>query len=359
MYQLIALDLKAARKEKTTKQKESLAKIALLHQNVQSLGNSINEINQMLMDHDDCKFICITEHWKSQDQIINYGIRNFKLASCFCRKEGKHGGSAVFVSLAVQCLERSDIRSLSVVGSFECAAVKCSLNGMNFIILSIYRTPSGNMHVFLEKMEQILSKISDDSASVFIAGDFNIDFSQDSPNKQLSCSLLNSYNIQQTIFQFTRITSASESCIDNIFTNISPFVSNVINSSISDHTAQKITVMVDMNKPANAVKKRILNNERFLCRLKSVDWQNVFHIPQNDVNEQWNYFSNIFQSIFEQVFPMKTFKVTNRFTDSHHPEKIKNNIKECKDRLDVLYVISNSDNSYKPCYNKEKSTINY
>ncbi|CAH1987268.1 unnamed protein product [Acanthoscelides obtectus] len=73
-------------KDKTTKQKENLAKIALLHQNVQSLGNSLNEINQMLMDHDDFKFICITEHWKRQDQIINYGTRDFKLASCFLQE---------------------------------------------------------------------------------------------------------------------------------------------------------------------------------------------------------------------------------------------------------------------------------
>ncbi|CAH1965586.1 unnamed protein product [Acanthoscelides obtectus] len=41
-------------------------------------------------------------------------------------------------------------------------------------MLSIYRPPSGNMHVFLEKMERILLKIRDDSAKIFIAGDFNI-----------------------------------------------------------------------------------------------------------------------------------------------------------------------------------------
>ncbi|CAH2005860.1 unnamed protein product [Acanthoscelides obtectus] len=243
------------------KQMEEYNRIALLHQNVQSLGNSINEVNQMIANNSDCKLICITEHWKSQNQIINYAIRNFKLASYFCRKLGKHGGSAVYVRVGVQCSERLDIKSLSVEGSLECAAVKCSLYGFNFIMLSIYRPPSGNKHVFLEKMERILLKIRDDSATIFIAGDFNIDFSQESLNKQLLCSLLNSYDLHQTIFQYTRITSTSGTCIDNIFTNTSTYVSNVINSLISDHTAQKITMKVNRNNLGDVIQKRIFSSE--------------------------------------------------------------------------------------------------
>ncbi|CAH1962730.1 unnamed protein product [Acanthoscelides obtectus] len=92
------------------KHMEEYNRIALLHQNVQSLGNSINEVNQMIANNSDCKFICITEHWKGQDQSINYGIRNFNLASCFYRKQGKHGGSAVYVRVGVQCSKRSDIK---------------------------------------------------------------------------------------------------------------------------------------------------------------------------------------------------------------------------------------------------------
>lgn len=44
----------------------------------------------MLDEHTECQVLCITEHWKSDDQLKIISINYFKLKSWFCREERKH-----------------------------------------------------------------------------------------------------------------------------------------------------------------------------------------------------------------------------------------------------------------------------
>nr|CAI5862126.1 unnamed protein product [Callosobruchus analis] len=64
----------------------------LIHQNLQSIGNSVEKIENFLYEHPECHFICTTEHWKSEEELMQIGISDFNLASYFCREHGKHGG---------------------------------------------------------------------------------------------------------------------------------------------------------------------------------------------------------------------------------------------------------------------------
>lgn len=68
-------------------QRKCICLSSIIHQNAQSLGNSIDKINQMLQDHCDCKILCLSEHWKSEGQLKSLGINNFNLISAFCREE--------------------------------------------------------------------------------------------------------------------------------------------------------------------------------------------------------------------------------------------------------------------------------
>ena len=61
-------------------------------------------------------------------------------------------------------------------------------------------------------------------------------------NTQYFLSLLESYSVQVTIHEYTRVNNLSQTCIDNIITNIGcDYYSEIINSHISDHMAQKLT----------------------------------------------------------------------------------------------------------------------
>lgn len=70
----------------------------------------------MLKDHAECKVLCISEHWKSENQLQQLGIKNFKLKSWFCREEGQHGGAAIYVHQKVSAKNRTKLCKLSVCG---------------------------------------------------------------------------------------------------------------------------------------------------------------------------------------------------------------------------------------------------
>lgn len=280
--------------------------------------------------------------------------------SSFCREEKKHGGSAIYVKEEVQCQERSDIKSLSVTDNFECAAVEGFFGNSKFVVLSIYRPPPGDVNIFLEKLEMALLRIVEEKAIVVIAGDFNIELLIDNNTKTKVCSLLNSYNLQQTIFENTRITAHGESCIDNIFTNKDVYLSKVIHSAISDHTAQEIEMSLETNESKSFIYKKIFNDknkESFLGNLRVVTWDKIYSIPEEEVNKQWNCFSALFMTTFDYYFPTKKLH-SNINSKNKYIYELEDDIKECKEKLDILYVISNVDKEYKPTYNKVREEYN-
>ncbi|KAL3277863.1 hypothetical protein HHI36_013204 [Cryptolaemus montrouzieri] len=83
-------------------------KIFILHQNVQSIGNAIDQLQSVIRDvpkENELNVICGTEYWKTKDQLKNYGIDGCCLASYYCRDINEHGGSAIYVRNGISCKE--------------------------------------------------------------------------------------------------------------------------------------------------------------------------------------------------------------------------------------------------------------
>lgn len=100
----------------------------------------------------------------------------------------------------------------------------------------------------------------------------------------------------------------SRHCIDNIFTNIDhPWESVILENHASDHTAQKISFVI--NKPKQVMEFRRSFNEEarttFTNRLREQNWENVFNVNHSGVDKQWKNFMTDFLSIFYECFQMK------------------------------------------------------
>lgn len=52
--------------------------INIIHQNVESIGNSVDQIGELTKENN-AHVVCLSEHWKTADQLSNYGIENFVL----------------------------------------------------------------------------------------------------------------------------------------------------------------------------------------------------------------------------------------------------------------------------------------
>nr|CAI5852843.1 unnamed protein product [Callosobruchus analis] len=67
------------------------------------MGNSVDKLNEMLLDHPECGVICVTEHWKSEIQLKMLAIEDSKLISCYSGEEGKYGGALVYSRTFIDC----------------------------------------------------------------------------------------------------------------------------------------------------------------------------------------------------------------------------------------------------------------
>ena len=104
--------------------------------------------------------------------------------------------------------------------------------------------------------------------------------------------MLSSFQLYQTIFENTRITSSSKSCIDNCCTNIPECDRNsyVLNNDISDHNAQKVIFNIKKKniknfEPVYQSFFTVENKQTFIDTLKDQDWSDVFSAEKWDVNK--------------------------------------------------------------------------
>lgn len=328
--------------------------ISIIHQNVQSLGNKIDRLQYTLQSHPSCSFLCITEHWKSENQLKLLKLQKFKLVSAICRKEGSHGGAAVYAHENLKAVPRKPLNGLSVIGSFECAVAECSAYNESIIITSIYRPPAGDMQVFLNSLETLLTNLSTENKTLLIAGDFNIEMVNENKNKSDLLSLLESFDLNPTITDYTRITSNCQSCLDNIFTNLDiNWKSEILDTHISDHTAQKLTFQVKNNNvQKNCKYSRSFNTnaiQHFKQKLENQEWKAVFEVEEINVDEKWETFMDEFLLLFNESFPLKHLANSKKNFKYNNKE-----LNAIKNKLDILLVLCRYNEHYTTLYNATK-----
>lgn len=301
--------------------------------------------------------LAVTEHWKTEEQIKHYNLANYDLASCYCREENLHGGSAIYVRNGTLWKARSDLTKYSEKFIFECAAIEFSINNIKVVVLSVYRSPSSDVNIFLSKIENILSRLAAENVLLFLAGDFNIDIKRSNNDPANFLSLLASFNVTPSISEYTRISGTAKSCIDNIFSNCNTITPRILHTHISDHTGQKVSFSVPGKKPYNIINCRVFNFEgkqRFNQLLAEESWRNVFDTEESDINCQWETFTNLFFSAFNSCFPLKNVRPTNKDRSYYNSPAVV----AIKQELDVLLVLSRADERYKDAYNKCKCRYN-
>ena len=112
-------------------------------------------------------------------------------------------------------------------------------HGKNIIVGFVYRPPNQNTALFLDKFNDILSRISKDNKQCYVMGDFNLDllqYNHHTPTQEFIDTLF-SHAFIPLISNPTRLTSYSATLIDNIFTNnLSQNVLNgIVLNDLSDH----------------------------------------------------------------------------------------------------------------------------
>ena len=134
--------------------------------------------------------------------------------------------------------------------------------------MSIYRPPSANAILFIDKLSELMSIISGNGYDeIILCGDFNLDI-LNYDNNENTLNLLNSLTSQSLILIITKssqITNQTITLIDNIFVNQpNGFVSGILILSYSYLTIFHFFV-VSKTKP---VYKKILSTKH-KCEISS------------------------------------------------------------------------------------------
>lgn len=310
-------------------------------------------MEKFLEENQECTILCLTEHWKTEDQLQVCQINNFQLAACFCRGINKHGGAAIYCQKGVKYKLRKTINELSIINVLECAAIELIQNGLEIIIVTVYRPSGSIISEFLIKMEEILTIICNENKNIIVNGDFNIELKDVSKEGNNLLSLFESFNLVKTINDYTRVTPNCQSCLDNIFTNLCDFKVELVELHVSDHRGQIIELKYKC-KPLKCKKYfRIFEENKksvFNERLKTEDWSEIVKCNRADINLQWKMFMTIYMSIFNECFPSKLVNCLSK-------KKIvldDNDVNRLKNELDILYILAQNNLVYKEQYNSKK-----
>ena len=231
-------------KEKQLNNQLSKKDFTISHQNIRGLNiNKIDKIS-IYLSKIPIHHLCLSEHHLGSKEIETIQIPNYKLSAKFCRNTFKTGGVCIFtynsshgsaINLDKFCKEKD----------LEVCAIEFHLQFYKLCIMSIYRSPTGDLQYFLNNLEKILSRIYKNFNDIILCGDININYHINSTFKQSLDSLITSYGLSSIVTFPTRIQKESYTIIDNIFINTCTFKNFSVYLSInglSDHDAQCLII---------------------------------------------------------------------------------------------------------------------
>lgn len=279
-------------------------KSSIFHINIQCLRNKMLEIDALRFQE---MFLCFTEHWMLDDELLNSSLENYSLLSYFCRSKKLHGGVAIYGRKDIYkfCNPIQNICNLSQ--ELHCEICAIDFPKLEIIVITLYRSPLGDFEIFFEIINKVYELVNETNRTVILNGDFNINFNINDFNVTNLIDISACYGIYPVIYGNTR----GNSCLDNIFTNnknLLPFISNMI---ISDHLGIGIAFIDKFNSPKqqNLTRPITVNG---LCTLNSY---------VRDIN--WNFLDNA----FDPNFTCKTFiNLLHNGLDISFPEKLNKNI---------------------------------
>ena len=283
--------------------------LTIFHQNICGLSNKIDELLNSLTKNTP-QIICITEHHLTDEELEIITLQPYILGAKFCRRMYECGGVCIFILDNIN-YTTINMDRYSTEKDIEICAVKLHISSYTIIIITVYRSPTGNIAHFLSNLEAALNQIYSNTVNIILCGDFNINYLVDNQNKQALNSLLTSYNLSSIIDFPTRIHNDSKTLIDNIFinklTNINYSVYPLING-LSDHDAQvlnllDITVLDERKELYSYRKINTYSLNEFQTKLSYETWETVFN--DNDTDTIFNNFLNTFLKLFNASFPKK------------------------------------------------------
>ena len=299
--------------------------INIMHVNCRSIKRNFDDFKTLLSNVDNhLTAIAVSETWLTPDVENMYNLNGYKLF-CNSRLTKIGGGVALYVN---SNLSSNIINDMSITSdNIETIFIQTEYQNKKIVMGCIYRPPNTDINNFNKSLSDILNKLNRKKQPLtFIAGDFNIDIKHFNthPTTADFLNIMSSFSFIPTIKKPTRITSHSATVIDNIFVNnLSEIKSGILYNDLSDHLPVLLHMpMKNRDQVAKQISKRIVTPqliEEFNTKLNNVDWDHIIVRAESDdnVNDIYREFLQIYSSIFEKCFPVQILKFSKNKTPRH------------------------------------------
>ena len=269
------------------------------------------------------------------------------------------GGVCAYIRNCINYRRRLDLENESL----ELLAIEINKpNSKPFLVLCWYRPPHSPVEHF-DVFESLLKQAKIDYSDIYIAGDINCNFLQDSRDSYTTrlINIMEAYQLTQVISEPTRITRSTSTLIDLFITNNTESIvhSGVYSLSISDHNL--IFAIRKIGIPRRSPRYfETRNFKKFNANAFLSDIQNSY-LPQFDsnsgnINEAWHIWKSNFLNILNKHAPKRVIKVRNKpapWLNSEIKKEMFN-----KDSLKKKAIKSGSQHDWS-IFKKARNAVNY
>ena len=331
----------------------------IMHLNICSLYRCIDEI-RTFFEQSQYDVLSFSETMLDEtipDACIS--INNYAMV----RKDRNRNGGGIIVYVKKNII--FNVREEFADNELEMLVLEIEREKQKPLLICVWYRPPNSKPSLFDNVNDAFDKFESMDLDIILLGDLNCDVSSKNPNihtKRL-IELAENYRLTQLIDKPTRVTQASSTTIDLIFTSDSNKVnfSDVVQVGLSDHYMVVLSWgRTKRNKSdhkyviSRAVNKMDVDN--FKKDLSNQTWADV--LTENDAVKAYKKWMSTFRSIIDKYAPLKKRRVRQK-----NVPWITNEVKvqmrerdKCKKRA-VSSGKSKDWNQYKILKNKVTSTM--
>ena len=247
-------------------------------------------------------------------------INNY--SSEFTTTETSAGGTLLYIANHLSHKRRNDL-NIYKKSELESTFIEIvNPRKSNIIVGVIYRHPSMDLNDFnFNYLDKLLENISKEQTSVFLLGDFNVNllnYNEHNHTNEFLDSLASNSFIP-LILQPTRITSHSNTLIDNIFSNVidPDIILGNLTATISDHLPQ-FSIIPNMFGNITSNKSNIyerdwskFDRKNLILDYFSTDWEDLLKTDELNADNSTKMFLDKINMLLDTYAPLKRVKKYN------------------------------------------------
>lgn len=291
------------------------------HLNVRSVKANIAQLRVALED-EPLDIFCISESWlREGDDPTEFKIEGYEMERvdrCNTNNKGgikRGGGVAIYSKKATNFRVKRINEASGASKAVEMLTVLIQYNSCRPIYVTVvYRPPDGKLGEAIEEIQQRLGELSE-RGEYTLVGDFNVDFSKKSAQRDNLMQMANRLRLEQLIKSPTRSSKNTSTVIDLIFTSTDyKYGAGVLEIGISDHD---LVYMIRKKEPEpyeeikfKGRKYSRLDERVLIEHMKETNWRQYYGMTHP--GDCWKFIVKRVENILDQYCPVRDIHIKKK-----------------------------------------------